>query len=317
MKRGGIDEGPGRGRAGARPGSRARRQRPSLRTSTISRAPARCRTSRSSLCATITDDGQVAAARIYFRPAGDKFYSFVDMVFGGLSFCGTVPGHARGQGAGPSSTTCRRWTTSTSPSARARSTWNVKPECEFAPVEKDAGAGGRDQGARHEPEAGQEAPGGVRGHRRLLRAGHALTTPARPFAHRSFLPSVTSLAFALLLAAAAPAASAPPSGRRPSTSAATSPSTRTASSRCASTSPTAAAAAGQRDRPGRARRATTTRRACPPEWRAGATASARLVFPNRGPDARACIPSSCSSTTRPRPRPAPPPPPRASARTSC
>ena len=33
-----------------------------------------------SLCASITDDGQVAAARIYFRPAGDKFYSFVDMV---------------------------------------------------------------------------------------------------------------------------------------------------------------------------------------------------------------------------------------------
>ncbi|HEY8149561.1 MAG TPA: hypothetical protein VIK51_11705, partial [Vicinamibacteria bacterium] len=26
-----------------------------------------------SLCASITDDGQVAAARIYFRPAGEKF----------------------------------------------------------------------------------------------------------------------------------------------------------------------------------------------------------------------------------------------------
>ena len=48
-----------------------------------------------SLCASITDDGQVAAARIYFRPAGDKFYSFVDMVFGGLSFCGTLPPCAR------------------------------------------------------------------------------------------------------------------------------------------------------------------------------------------------------------------------------
>ena len=33
------------------------------------------------LCANITDDGQVAKARIYFRSAGDKFYSFVDMVF--------------------------------------------------------------------------------------------------------------------------------------------------------------------------------------------------------------------------------------------
>ena len=50
-----------------------------------------------SLCASITDDGQVAAARIYFRPAGDKFYSFVDMVFGGLSFCGTLPGARAGK----------------------------------------------------------------------------------------------------------------------------------------------------------------------------------------------------------------------------
>src|SRR6185436_19053170 len=49
------------------------------------------------------------------------------------------------------------------------------------------GTGGRDQGARHEPEAGEEAPGGVRPHRRLLRAGHALTT---------------TLLLALLLAAA-------------------------------------------------------------------------------------------------------------------
>ena len=32
-----------------------------------------------SLCATITDDGQVAKARIYFRPTGEKFYSYVDM----------------------------------------------------------------------------------------------------------------------------------------------------------------------------------------------------------------------------------------------
>ena len=50
-----------------------------------------------SLCACITDDGQVAASRIYFRPAGEKFYSFVDMVFGGLSFCGTVPGPRAGK----------------------------------------------------------------------------------------------------------------------------------------------------------------------------------------------------------------------------
>ena len=35
-----------------------------------------------SVCAAITDDGTVAKARVYFRPSGDKFYSFVDMAFG-------------------------------------------------------------------------------------------------------------------------------------------------------------------------------------------------------------------------------------------
>ena len=50
-----------------------------------------------SLCATITDDGQVAKARIYFRPTGEKFYSYVDMEFGGLSFCGTLPAPREGK----------------------------------------------------------------------------------------------------------------------------------------------------------------------------------------------------------------------------
>jgi hypothetical protein len=44
-----------------------------------------------SLCAAISDDGTVAAARLYFRRAGEKYYSFVDMTFTGISFCGTVP----------------------------------------------------------------------------------------------------------------------------------------------------------------------------------------------------------------------------------
>jgi hypothetical protein len=49
------------------------------------------------LCANVTDDGQVAKTRIYFRSAGDKFYSFVDMSFGGLNFCGTLPGPRAGK----------------------------------------------------------------------------------------------------------------------------------------------------------------------------------------------------------------------------
>jgi hypothetical protein len=49
------------------------------------------------LCANVTDDGQVAKVRLYFRSAGDKFYSFVDMTFGGLNFCGTLPGPREGR----------------------------------------------------------------------------------------------------------------------------------------------------------------------------------------------------------------------------
>lgn len=43
------------------------------------------------ICATVTDDGEVAKARIYFKAEKDKYYSFVDMAFGGIEFCGTVP----------------------------------------------------------------------------------------------------------------------------------------------------------------------------------------------------------------------------------
>jgi len=89
-----------------------------------------------SLCASITDDGQVAAARIYFRPAGEKFYSFVDMVFGGLSFCGTVPGTRTGKVQ-----VLEYYVQAVDDQYESNrtSTFNmeVKPECEFAPVEKD------------------------------------------------------------------------------------------------------------------------------------------------------------------------------------
>jgi hypothetical protein len=44
-----------------------------------------------SLCAAISDDGTVAAARLYFRRDGERYYSFVDMSFTGLSYCGTLP----------------------------------------------------------------------------------------------------------------------------------------------------------------------------------------------------------------------------------
>jgi hypothetical protein len=44
-----------------------------------------------SLCAAVSDDGNVAVARIYFRRAGEDYYSFVPMSFTGVSYCGTLP----------------------------------------------------------------------------------------------------------------------------------------------------------------------------------------------------------------------------------
>ena len=49
------------------------------------------------LCAAISDDNQVATARIYFRRAGEDFYQFVDMAFAGVSYCGTIPGPREGK----------------------------------------------------------------------------------------------------------------------------------------------------------------------------------------------------------------------------
>jgi hypothetical protein len=43
------------------------------------------------LCATISDDVQVARARVFFRADEDKYWSVVDMVFGGLTYCATLP----------------------------------------------------------------------------------------------------------------------------------------------------------------------------------------------------------------------------------
>ena len=43
------------------------------------------------LCAAISDDGNVAVARVYFRREGEDYYSFVPMTFTGVSYCGTLP----------------------------------------------------------------------------------------------------------------------------------------------------------------------------------------------------------------------------------
>jgi len=50
-----------------------------------------------SLCATVTDDTQVAKARVFFRRSGETFFSFVDMTFGGMNFCATLPAPREGK----------------------------------------------------------------------------------------------------------------------------------------------------------------------------------------------------------------------------
>jgi hypothetical protein len=94
---------------------------------------------RSTLCATITDDGQVAAARLYFRSQGEKFYSFVDMSFGGLNFCGTIPGMREGK---VQAIEYYIQAVDDQYESQRTSTFimNVigEGQCEFPPVEKDA-----------------------------------------------------------------------------------------------------------------------------------------------------------------------------------
>jgi hypothetical protein len=91
-----------------------------------------------SICATITDDVQVSKARVYFRPEGEDFYSFIDMTFGGLRFCGTLPA--------PRARKVKRveyyvqGLDDEYNAGRTGSYWLlIRPEgaCDFPPVEKD------------------------------------------------------------------------------------------------------------------------------------------------------------------------------------
>jgi hypothetical protein len=92
-----------------------------------------------SLCASVSDDNQVATARIYFRRAGEDFYQFVDMAFAGVSYCGTVPAPREGKVK-----TIEYYLQAVDdqfqPTRTSTFNMNVQPEgvCEFPPLEKDA-----------------------------------------------------------------------------------------------------------------------------------------------------------------------------------
>ena len=92
-----------------------------------------------SLCAAVSDDGKVAKARVYFRKAGEDFYNYVDMVFQGLNYCGTVPAVREGK-----IKTLEYYIQAIDDQFQPQRTSTfqmaIQPEgvCEFPPVEKDA-----------------------------------------------------------------------------------------------------------------------------------------------------------------------------------
>jgi hypothetical protein len=92
-----------------------------------------------SLCASISDDNQVARARVYFRRPGEKFYMYAEMSFAGLGYCATLPAPLEGKiekveyyiQAIDNEYETRRTSTYS---------FDVKAEgqCDFPPIEKDA-----------------------------------------------------------------------------------------------------------------------------------------------------------------------------------
>ena len=91
-----------------------------------------------SLCAAISDDGNVATARLYFRRAGEDYYAFVDMAFTGVSYCGTVPGPREKTKA--IEYYVQAVDDNYQPQRTSTYRLAVQPEgvCEFPPIEKDA-----------------------------------------------------------------------------------------------------------------------------------------------------------------------------------
>jgi hypothetical protein len=89
-----------------------------------------------SLCAEISDDRAVAAARVYFRKAGEDYYAFVDMAFTGVGYCATLPAPRE------STKAVEYYVQAVDDGYQATRTstyqMQVRAGCEFAPLEKDA-----------------------------------------------------------------------------------------------------------------------------------------------------------------------------------
>ena len=90
------------------------------------------------LCATASDDNEVARVRAYFRRQGEDYYSYVEMAFTGLNHCGTLPAPREGK-----LTALEYYVQAVDdqyqPTRTSTYQINIQPEgvCEFPPVEKD------------------------------------------------------------------------------------------------------------------------------------------------------------------------------------
>jgi len=91
-----------------------------------------------SICAAISDDAMVNSARVYFRQRGEKYYSYAEMSFTGLQYCGTVPAPREGK---LDAIEYYLQAVDDAFQARRTSTYQMvvqSPEvCGFPPVEKD------------------------------------------------------------------------------------------------------------------------------------------------------------------------------------
>lgn len=92
-----------------------------------------------SLCAGIADDAMVAKSRLYFRHQKDKYFSYVEMAFTGMQYCGTLPAPRAGKAR---AIEYYIWAIDDQYNIKRTSTFSLPVQsddvCGFAPVEKDA-----------------------------------------------------------------------------------------------------------------------------------------------------------------------------------
>lgn len=92
-----------------------------------------------SLCSRVSDDVQVARVTLYFRRAGETFFSFVVASFDGINFCATLPAPRDGR-AGNIEYYVQAVDSNfqTKRSSTFLLQVQSQEQCSFAPVESDA-----------------------------------------------------------------------------------------------------------------------------------------------------------------------------------